>query len=314
MPLAAVQGVLCAGNISHDILLRPVDQFRWGTSTWVEEFTEDMGGNGSNTSYALALLGTPVRLLGLVGSDARGDALLEKLSGAGVDTGFVGRSRNPTTTTVCVANSQGDRLFLQRVGSSLEAFAESSDFSTALCRGMSHYHQANLYSLPNLRRNSGEQMRRAKTRGLTTSIDTGWAAAGLWMEVLEPALPFCDVLFVNEDEARMLTGETEPDRIARVLRDRGAQEIVLKLGARGCVVFAAMEEFASPGLPVPVIDTTGAGDAFAAGFLASLHRGLSYSEAARMANAVGALSVTALGAGRALRSWDETVKWANALP
>ncbi len=309
MPIAHVDGVLSADNISHDILVRPVNEFRWGTSTWVEEFVEDMGGNGSNTAYALARLGVPVKVMGMVGRDERGEGVLRKLTGVGVDVGAVARSEGPTTTTICVANSTGDRLFLQRPGSSLEAFAEPAEFTAALCAGVSHYHQANLYSLANLRRHSAETMRRARQAGLTVSVDTGWAADGRWMEVLSPALPFTNLLFVNEDEARMLTGHDEPESIARTLRDHGATDIALKLGARGSILFTGSGSIECAPFPVDVVDTTGAGDNYAAGFLAALHRGLSYAEAGRLGNATGAISVTQLGAVRAARTWDETLDW-----
>jgi sugar/nucleoside kinase (ribokinase family) len=307
--LDRVTGVLCAGNISHDILLRPVNEFNWGTSTWVDELVEDMGGNGSNTSYAMARLGVPVKLMGMVGRDERGEGLLRKLTGAGVDVSAVERSAGPTTTTVCVTNSTGNRLFLQLPGSSLEAFAEPAVFSAALCDGASHYHQANLYSLANLRKHSAETMRRAHDAGLTVSVDTGWAADGRWMEVLEPALPYTDLLFVNEEESLMLTGHSEPDRIAQTLRDRGATDIALKLGGRGSLLFRGSERIECAPFTVAAVDTTGAGDNFAAGFLAALYRGLSYAEAGAVANATGAISVTMLGAVRAAKTWEETLAW-----
>jgi sugar/nucleoside kinase (ribokinase family) len=309
MAIDRITGILCAGNISWDILARPVDEFRWGTSTWLEEFIEDMGGNGSNTSYTLARLGVPVRLLGMVGRDERGDRLLAKLSEAGADTSGVKRSIQPTTTTVCVVNSKADRLFLQRVGSSLEAFAEPTDFTGETGHAASHYHQANLFSLPNLRRNSLDQMRRAREAGFTTSLDTGWCTDGRWMETLEPALPYTDLLFVNEDEARMLTGHVEPQKIAAVLRDHGATDVVVKLGARGSVVFRGSEVTVVEPFAVKTVDTTGAGDCFAGGFFAAVYRGWSYAEAARAGNAVGALSVSRLGATTGVLGWEETLAW-----
>jgi len=81
MRIRRISGVLCSGNICFDILVRPVDCLEWGTSTWVEEYLETMGGNGSNTSYTLAMLGVPVRLHGMVGPDAYGDHVLAKLQG-----------------------------------------------------------------------------------------------------------------------------------------------------------------------------------------------------------------------------------------
>lgn len=312
--MTPLTGVICAGNISHDILVRPVEEFRWGTNTWVEDYQEGMGGNGSNSSFALATLGVPVRLLGMVGPDAKGEALLAKLEQAGADVSFVERSAQPTTTTIVVINRAGNRLFFQRVGSSLEAFAQPTAFTSALTAGFSHYHQANLYSLANLRRNSGAQMRAAKEAGLTTSIDTGWATDGRWVESLAPALPWSDLLFVNEEEAGMLTGESKPQAIAAKLRSLGARDILLKLGGRGCAGFQGGESYHVPGFQVEAVDTTGAGDNFAAGFFAALLRGLDWRGAAEVANAVGAMCVMHVGATNGVRSWDETMAWMARTP
>jgi sugar/nucleoside kinase (ribokinase family) len=305
---------LCAGNISHDILVRPVDHFHWGTNTWITDFVEGMGGNGSNTCFALATLGVPVRLLGMVGNDARGNALLEQLRIAGADTSYVQRSIEPTTTTICVINSAGERLFIQRLGSSLEALSEPTEFSAQLIGVVSHYHQSNLYSLPSLRRISGEQMRRAQQAGLTTSVDTGWATDGRWLESLQPALPFTDLLFVNEQEAAMLTGGKTPAGIARGLRQYGATNIVIKLGGKGSAVFAGGASFHVPPFVVDAVDTTGAGDNFAAGLFAAFHRGLGWRRAAEVANAVGAMAVTGIGATSGVRTWEETLAWIGATP
>ena len=239
MRIQRVSGVLCSGNICFDILVRPVDRLEWGTSTWVEDYIEAMGGNGSNTSYTLAMLGAPVRLHGMVGRDSSGECVLAKLAGAGVDVGAVSRSRAPTTTTICVVNSEGNRLFLQRIGSSHEAFAELFDFVPALTAGHSHYHLANLFALPNMIRHGAEVLRRARQAGMTTSLDMGWDQSGRWMASLAPCLPHTDLLFVNEEESRMLTGANDPAGMARVFRDHGAGDIALKLGARGCVIYSA---------------------------------------------------------------------------
>jgi sugar/nucleoside kinase (ribokinase family) len=312
MRIGHINGVLCSGNICFDILVRPVDRMEWGTSTWVEDYVEEMGGNGSNTSYTLAMLGTPVRLHGMVGPDSYGDRALSKLEGAGVDLGAVSRSQAPTTTTICVVNSEGNRLFLQRVGSSNEAFAEPFDFVPALTAGHSHYHLANLFALPHMIRHGAEILRRAREAGMTTSLDMGWDQSASWMESLAPCLPHTDLLFVNEEESRMLTGASEPCGMARAYRDHGASDIALKLGARGCVIYSAEGELAAPAFAVRALDTTGAGDCFAGAFLAALYRGQSYEQAARLANAVGAMVVDKLGAVSGVRSYEETVAWMDA--
>jgi sugar/nucleoside kinase (ribokinase family) len=308
----AIDGVLCAGNISHDILARPVGDLVWGRSHWVEEFREDMGGNGSNSSFAMARLGVPVRLLGKVGRDERGDRILAKLAGAGVDTKLVERSEAPTTTTVVLVSHAGDRQFIQMVGASREVLAEPWAFSPDALAGVTHYHQSNVFSLPNLRRHAGEQMRRAKAAGLTTSIDTGWAVDGKWVETLGPALPHCDLMFTNEDEARAITGGSGVEEILAGLRRLGAGNIVLKLGAKGCVVSVRGETKAVAGFAVDAVDSTGAGDCFAAGVFAALYRGEELVRAAEFGNAVGAMVVSRLGATAGVGTFEETRAWMMA--
>jgi sugar/nucleoside kinase (ribokinase family) len=175
-----------------------------------------------------------------------------------------------------------------------------------------HFHLANLYSLPIMRTKAPEALGRARRAGLTTSLDTGWDALGRWVVDLAPCLPHVDLLFVNESEAKNLTGHDNPDDIVRELRAGGATDVVVKLGGLGCIAYTDDQRFAVPAFSVNVIDTTGAGDAFGAGFLAALHRGMSFADAARFANAVGALSVERLGTVQGVRSFEETQRWITA--
>jgi sugar/nucleoside kinase (ribokinase family) len=289
-----------------------VEQFTWGTSTWVDSIQQNMGGNGSNTSYTLGMLGIPVRLLGMVGEDAAAERVLSILRSAAVDLEFVGRSKGPTTTTVCLVKPDGNRLFLQQLGSSAEVYPEPIEFTEPILRGISHYHQANVFSLPNMRRSAPESLRRAREKGLTTSLDTGWDVRGRWIEDIAGCLPFLDLLFMNQDESRLLTGESDPAQAARHMQKLGAGDVVIKLGAEGCAVFTASDALRVPAFQIDAVDTTGAGDCFVAGFLAALSEGKSYAEAARFANAVGAMSVESLGAVTGIRSRSATEDWLRA--
>jgi sugar/nucleoside kinase (ribokinase family) len=189
----------------------------------------------------------------------------------------------------------------------------ADDLAISDVAGFSHFHLANLYSLPNLRPDAPAVLRRAKDAGLTTSLDTGWDARGVWMPDLAPCLPYVDLLFVNESEGRNFTGSDDPVEAARILRERGAGDIVSKLGAAGSIVFSGEELHRAPAFPVRALDTTGAGDCFAGGFLAALHHGMPCHEAAVFANAVGAMKVECLGAAQGVRSFEETQQWiANA--
>ncbi len=312
MSISSVAGVLCCGNISLDIPVWPVDRFQWGTTLWVEKIEETVGGNGGSTAYSLAKLGTPVRLLGVVGRDANGDKILGRLAATGVDVSRVGRSDLPTNSSICVVHPSGDRLFFHQRGASSAVSPDMLDFSPESNIGYSHFHLANLYTVPAIRTSAPGVLQRARANGLTTSLDTGWDADGRWMEDLRPCLPFVDLLFVNESEGKMLTGSEAPREVVERLRVLGASDVVVKLGGKGCVVFAGNGEYAAPGFAVEAIDTTGAGDCFGGGFLAALRHGKNIMDAACFANAVGALKVSQLGAVKGVRGFAETETWMAA--
>jgi sugar/nucleoside kinase (ribokinase family) len=307
-----VSGVLCTGNMLVDVLVRPVDLPEgWTGTALVESIEQSLGGNGANAAYTVGKLGVPVRLVGMVGSDAFGEVVLNRLQSAGVDTGGIRRSVAPTATSVVLVGGKGDRRFLHRLGSSGEMYLEPDAFEREIQPGITHYHLATPFTLPRMRAVYPELLRRARAHRLTTSLDTQHDSQGKWMSEIALCLPMVDVLFANDDEARMLTGSSDPVKVASVLREHGASTIVLKRGPEGCAVFSDREEFHVPAFRVTAVDTTGAGDCFAGAWLAATCRGLGLREAARVANAVGALVVQTLGAVDGVVGWDETLRWMN---
>ena len=299
--------ILCAGNLVLDILVRTVDNPRYGATTWVGHIEESLGGNASNTSYALARLGIPVRVMGAVGRDDSGDRVLGKLAEAGVDLSAVARTGAATATGVSLVASTGERCLLLQPGASREALSAPMD--PAAFRDGAHLHLANPFGLAAMRPLAAGNLERARQAGLTTSIDAAWDPMDEWMRMLGPSLPHTDLLLLNTEEARMLSGHDRPEAAGAFLQQCGVGVVVVKLGERGCAVFSGAEAIQSPGFAVQVVDTTGAGDCFAAGFLAALHKGASYAAAARFANAVGALSVSRLGSVTGLLSYSDTEAW-----
>jgi ribokinase len=308
LSLERIRGVLCCGNISYDIPVWPVDRFNWGTTLWVDSIEHSVGGNGGNTSYTLGCLGTPVRLYGMTGSDEEGAKVLRVLESIGVDTSGVGRCEGPSNSSICIVHPNADRLFLHRLGASSQLAPEDIAIESAP-EQYSHFHLANLYALPKVRVAAASVLERARASGRTTSVDTAWDAKGLWFQELGPCLPFTDLLFVNESEARMLSGSEDPDEACAFFRSHGATQVVVKLGAQGCIVYDGSNRHAIAGFEVKAKDTTGAGDCFAGAFLAALARGYSWREAGRVANAVGAMKVEQLGAVAGVRNFDETLAW-----
>lgn len=139
-------------------------------------------------------------------------------------------------------------------------------------------------------------LKKAKGLGVTTALDTAWDSKGQWMKLLEPCLEYIDYAVPSIEEARMVTGKHDPADVAQVLMDRGVGTVALKMGSKGCYIKSADAELRIPIYKVDAVDANGAGDAFAAGFLAGLANGWDLERTGKFGNATGAFCVTALGA------------------
>jgi sugar/nucleoside kinase (ribokinase family) len=128
------------------------------------------------------------------------------------------------------------------------------------------------------------------------------------MELLEPSLPYIDYFIPSLPEAQAITGLQGPHEVASALIDQGVGNVALKMGSDGCLVMTRDgENIRLPAYDVDVVDATGAGDAFAAGFIAGVWHGWSMEKTAQFATAVGALCVTGMGALGGVRSLPETI-------
>jgi sugar/nucleoside kinase (ribokinase family) len=147
----------------------------------------------------------------------------------------------------------------------------------------------------------------AKVTGALCCLDTAWDTSGQWMKKISSCLEFLDWFMPSYEEAVELSGEREPERIAAAFAAKGATNIVIKLGADGCYVRPAGEKpFSVPAYHgIPIVDTSGAGDAFCAGFLMGLSRGWPPHDCAKLGNAVGAYCIMELGTTTGIRSLPE---------
>ncbi len=138
--------------------------------------------------------------------------------------------------------------------------------------------------------------RSARERGVKTVLDVVIPEGNDCWPFLEPVLPWTDVFLPNDDEARAITGEREPAAQARAFRDAGAAAVVITCGPRGATVACPSGVFRAAGFPVELVDGTGSGDAFAAGYIHSLLEGGDVGECVRVGSALGASCVRATGA------------------
>jgi sugar/nucleoside kinase (ribokinase family) len=288
-----VTDVVCLGILVADAIARPVERLPpRGELALVEELALHGGGCALNTASGLVRLGLRAAVCGKVGADALGDFLLGLLDERGVDRrGVIRDPAAGTSATVVLVDAGGERTFLHLPGANGRLRADELD-PDLLFAGRA-LHVAGALVMPEL---DGEPaaaiLAEAKTRGLVTSLDTVWDPTGRWERVL-PSLPHLDLFVPSLAEAEAISGERGPEAADAWLRAQGVGTVAIKLGRDGCFVSGVGH---LPAPAVEVVDATGAGDAFAAGFLYGVLAGWSPERSAALANETGARATTAVGA------------------
>jgi sugar/nucleoside kinase (ribokinase family) len=299
--------VVCLGILVTDVIARPVDSLpESGTLALVDSITLRGGGCALNTSSALAKLGLRAAALGKVGADPFGDFVLGLLAERGVaDGGIVRDPAVPTSTSVALVDSAGERTFLHLKGANAALRAEELGDAPFAGRAL---HVAGALVLDALDGEpTAELLASAHSRGLHTSLDTVFDDTGRWERALLP-LPHCDLVTPALEEARAITGERDPARAAERLHELGAGVAAVTGGPAGCWVSGLGH---IPGFRVGAVDGTGAGDAFAAAFLYGRLTGRPLDWCARLANAAGALATTAVGAFEGVADLRSTLRFAG---
>ncbi len=300
--------VVCVGILVADVWGRPIDsQPEHGRLMLVDEIGLGVGGCAANTGLGLAKLGVDTGLMGKVGDDGFGEFVREEIGAHGIDTsGIRTTTEQGTSATMIMVDSAGERTFLHCIGAN--ATMKPEDIDMAQVAAAEIFDFAGALVMPGF---DGEPaasvMQAAQEAGTTTCLDTVWDDTGRWMELLEPVLPHTDMFLPSLAEAVEITGETEPEKVAQVLMDHGVKTVGLKMGEEGCYVRTAERAMRLPAYEVDVVDGTGSGDAFVAGFLVGTLRGWDLEDVARFANAVGALCVTAPGTTAGLRDFAGTI-------
>ncbi len=298
---------VCLGILVADVIGRPVDTVPApGTLQLVPSITPHIGGCAANTGIGLRTLGIDVVVAGKVGRDGFGDFVCQELEKSGAQTAISRDESAPTSATMVLVQSDAERAFLHCTGAN--ASLESADFDLDLLDGAALLHIAGHGLMP---RFDGEQCAKileiARQKGIKTSLDTAGAPDEKWCENLRKCLPFLDYFVPSLHEVQPLFPlESSPESLAARLLDAGVGVVALKMGERGSYVCNSEEaHFAAP-FSVSAVDATGAGDAFAAGFLAGVLRGFSLPKCAELGNAAGALVVTRVGTIAGYRSFEAT--------
>lgn len=286
--------ILVAGELNADLVMSGLPSLPvLGRELTGQDFRMVMGSSSAITAARLAALGAAVDFVGLIGKDDIGRFVLHELAGFGVGTAAVQVVEAVTGVTIVLTYSS-DRAMLTFPGTMAEF--DGKGITREMLGEYRHLHVGSFFLQTGLQPRLPELFAAAHDMGLTTSLDVGWDPTESWLKnpYLAPTLAVTDYFFPNQDETTaLLAGEQRPEKLAALV----GGTLLVKRGAQGAAAYRASGLIASaPALPVQVVDTTGAGDAFNAGFLyATCVRGASMQDALRFAVACGSQAVTRVG-------------------
>jgi sugar/nucleoside kinase (ribokinase family) len=304
-----VRQVVVVGELNVDFILHNYQAFPMpGREVLVDDFRTVLGSASAICAVGLARLGVPVAFIGRVGCDVWGDFCIDALRGEGVNVSGITREDGLKTGITVSISSTAERALVTYPGSIASlTLAHLADFTFT---GDGHLHISSYYLQAGLRPGCRELFQRATAAGWTTSLDPGCDPDDRWDEDLHDTLREVDIFFPNDVELTALTGEADPIAALGHL-DNGRTLTVVKRGARGALALDSQAssdhrraiEVVPP--VVDVVDTTGAGDSFNAGFLYAWLQGRPLEACLRAAAASGALSTRGVGGTAAQPSAEE---------
>lgn len=295
--------ILCAGLAVCDILIKPVEDtcLKVDTSE-VDTIKLKGGGDAFNVAVNLAALGVKSALAARIGKDMLGQAIMEQAANAGVDTNMVLEAELPTSSSAVLIQKNGQRSFLSYKGA-CHTFSEK-DISNETLKQYDCLYIGSAFDLPALDgMGMANLLKRAQKASLKTALDTTGEAKDF--ELLRPALAYVNYFLPSIREALSLSKAKRAEDAANFFHIHGARTVIIKMGAEGCLISENGNQLKVPAYPAKVVDTTGAGDAFVAGFLAACCNGLSLRGCAALGNAAGAECVSKLGASGTLESYEQ---------
>jgi sugar/nucleoside kinase (ribokinase family) len=285
--------IVCMGVHVLDVLARPVEAIPEGQGgALVEQIRITAAGSAGGTALVLGKLGADVRSTGAIGTDAVGDMLLALLADDGVDTSLLLRRDDvQTSASVLPIRPDGSRPAFHVVGAN--ATYGPGDVDWDAMDGVTHLHLGGPEFMGG--EAAAEILGAARERGIVTSADILAPGDSGITEWIAPAFPHLDYLLPNDEQATGLSGRSELEAAARYFVERGVGCVAATCGADGVLIVDADSSERVPAFPIDVVDTTGCGDAFSAGFLRGLELGRERRDAAVLGCATAALVAQGLG-------------------
>jgi sugar/nucleoside kinase (ribokinase family) len=293
------RSVSVIGAAVVDIFAAPVDKeiFEKG-SVPVGNIGLSFGGDALNEAVILSDLGIETELISLLGDDEAAGTILRCLKARGVDSSKITKDWGIATgMNIVLVDDMGERYFITNLESSLRKL--SKEHIMQHIDGMGDIVSfASIFVSPKLTINDMEEVFKTikKKPGRILVADMTTAKNGESVKDIETLLGYIDYLIPNEKEAYMLTGEKDPQKSASSFLEHGANCVIIKCGKEGCVYKNSSEEGSACAYPgANVVDTTGAGDSFVAGFITGLSKGLSLKSCCTYGCAVASVVVEHMG-------------------
>lgn len=298
--------VLCVGIAVADVMAKPIDRIPdWDRLETFDHVEHHIGGCAVNTGVDLVRLGASAAVSACLGRDGSGLFVRRRLEEAGLDTsGLVETDDAATSYTFVMIGSDGRRRYLHHVGANA-VFTDSQVPEGLLARARV-LHMGGSLLMPAM---DGEPtarlLRKARELGVTTCMDTAYNPRVDSRALIEPCLPWLDLFIPSVEEARAITGESEVGAMLDWFAPWPVGVLGIKLGDGGCVIREGGETTRYDAYQVPVVDGSGAGDAFMAGFLYGKLKGWETARAARFANATAAHCIQAIGCSAGVPRADQ---------
>ncbi len=271
--------------------------------TYIENITQDAGGSAANTIYALAKLGMSTGFIGAIGDDVEGEFLLNSLKETGVDLSGIGVRKGKKTGVVNVfIDPSGERAMYVYPGANSNIKME--DLSLEYLNKSELLHMTSFAEDEQL----VVQKELLAKEGLSHDIKVSFAPGSLYVQKgLNAIIPIIEksyIIFLNQDEVEILTARGYPEG-AEFLHNKGCNIVVITLRESGCYIKSVEGSLHVDAIKSDVVDTTGAGDAFVAGFLYGLISDNLLEKCGLLGNALASKCITKVGARIGLPDKEE---------
>ena len=298
------------GDVNIDLVVPGVERLpEPGTEVDVPVMETFVGGGAALFALGLAKLGLTPVFQGSVGRDMYGTYIRSLFRELGVDDSLLADADDRKTGISISFTGERDRCFLTYRGTNEGLSLRHMDLDKL--PGARHVHVTGYEGTSNHEEYFSVLKQIRAIGDVTVSFDVGWDMTGAWYEGIFELLPMIDVLFMNETECLHYTRCPDVESGARKLAEKAGMAVI-KLGKNGAMAVKNGQVCTAPAYPVRVVDTTGAGDSFNAGFVYGFLRGMPLEDCLKYGNGCGSLSVTKLGGNTGFPMRTELEQWLRA--